>query len=315
MCTHPFRAFPTGLKTENGKDDYFLSFTGDYVIPVSALHRSGRMLSHPLTEFIEVPCGNCYECKKEKARKWAFRCVFEASEYDENYFVTLTYDDAYLPADQARHVYDMQLFFKRLRKAGMEFRYFACGELGENTQRRHCHVLFFGLHLEDLKYFARAGKFSIFTSDQLSQIWGNGFVSVGYATPGYVGNYIAKYTIKQTHEKGFLLMSRKPGIGFNSMLKLLNEETPCGDAWKLLTIGDGRGNSLFGSLPRSLRERLELSPSDELTRAAQVTLLNKMKAAGYADWQIGNFYYIEHFRETEEYADKKKEVLRNLSKI
>lgn len=315
MCTHPFRAFPTGLKTENGKDDYFLSFTGDFIIPVSALHKSGRMLSEPLTEFIEVPCGTCYECKKEKARKWAFRCIFEASQYVENYFVTLTYDDAHLPADRSRHVYDLQLFFKRLRRAGMDFRYFACGELGETTGRRHCHVLFFGLHLDDLKGFSQAGSYKLFTSETLSSIWGNGFVSIGYAYPGSVGNYIAKYTVKQSGEEGFLLMSRKPGIGFDAMLKLLEEETPCGHNWRLLTIGDGRGRSVNGSLPRSLRDRLQLSASDELARAAQITLQNQMRACGYSVDDCCNYYKVEQFRENQELLDKKREVMRNLSKL
>lgn len=315
-CTHPFRAFPTGLKTEKGKDDFFLSFTGDFVIPVSALHKSGRMLSEPLTEFIEVPCGKCYECRKEKARKWAFRCLFEASEHTDNFFLTLTYDDGYLPYDGADHKRDLQLFFKRLRKAGKTFRYFACGEKGELNQRRHCHVLMFGLKLDDLKPWAMSGKFQLYRSEFLERLWDHkGFIWIGYAYPGQVGNYIAKYTIKNDGNGGFLLMSRKPGIGFNSMLRFMEEESPVPAQWKLLSIGDGRGKASVGGLPRSLRERLGLSASDELTRASMVTLQNKMRAKGYSEAESSNFYFIEKFREEEELLDVKKEVDANLGKF
>lgn len=84
-------------------------------------------------------------------------------------FVTLTYDDEHLPFDKGLHKRDLQLFFKRLRKSGLTFHYFAVGEYGEKEQkyfcdddkvliekgkikphgRPHYHVLFFGLDFEN----------------------------------------------------------------------------------------------------------------------------------------------------------------------
>lgn len=315
-CTHPIRAFPTGLKTEKGKDDYFLSFSFDETIPNSSLVKSGRPPVGPLREFIEVPCGKCYECRKEKARKWAFRCLFEASEHKSNYFLTVTYEDGFLPRDDQEQKRDLQLFFKRLRRAGKEFRYFACGEKGDATERRHNHCLMFGLELGDLKPWAMSGKFQLYRSEFLERLWDRkGFIWVGVASPGSVGNYIAKYTIKNDGLGGFLLMSRKPGLGFDAMLRFMEEESPVPAQWRLLTIGDGSGRSVNGSLPRTLRERLELSPSDELTRATIITLQNKMRANGFTDWQTRTYAYIEKFRESAEFEDKKKEVARNLSNM
>lgn len=309
-CTHPFHAFPTGRKTENGKDEYFLSFSGDLVIPPSALERRGIFISHPLTDFIEVPCGQCYMCKKEKARKWSFRCLYEAMEHEENYFLTLTYDDEHLPKDGMLKKKDLQDFFKRLRHYS-QFRYFACGEYGEKGGRPHYHVLAFGLHLERLIKFT-GGNMPLYRSELLEKLWPFGFVSVGIARPSACGNYIAKYTIKQDHGKGFLVMSRKPGIGFEPMLREVMEDNPNPNAWKMLTLGDGRGNVLSGSVPRSLRERLGMTVSDEITRACIIKTQNKMRAAGYSDDEVWNIYLVEQFRETEEHLQKKAEVARNL---
>lgn len=224
------------------------------------------MLSHPLTEYIEVPCGSCYECKKEKARKWSFRCLFEALEYDENYFITLTYDDDHLAWNHG--IKDLQDFLKRLRHY-RPFRYFACMEYGERTHRLHFHLLAFGLHLDDLKRWS-GGNMPLYTSSLLEKEWNKGFVSVGVASPAAVGNYIAKYTMKGSDDpryRGKLVMSRKPGIGLEPMLRELMKDNPNPSGWKLLTIGDGRGKLMKGSIPRSLRDRLGLSPSDEITRA------------------------------------------------
>ena len=44
-------------------------------------------------QMIQVPCGSCAECLKANSRSWAFRILQEASHYDDNYFITLTYDD------------------------------------------------------------------------------------------------------------------------------------------------------------------------------------------------------------------------------
>lgn len=50
-------------------------------------------------ESLEVPCGKCMGCKADQAHQWAIRIYQEASLYDRNSFVTLTYDDENLPKD------------------------------------------------------------------------------------------------------------------------------------------------------------------------------------------------------------------------
>lgn len=70
----------------------------------------------PGTE-MKVPCGQCFGCRLDRSRIWAMRCMHEASLYDENCFVTLTYSPACLPAGGSVVVEDYQKFMKRLRKA------------------------------------------------------------------------------------------------------------------------------------------------------------------------------------------------------
>ena len=65
---------------------------------------------------VTVPCGQCIGCLLERSRQWAMRCSHEASLYDENCFITLTYDDEHLPPDGCLNKEHFQKFMKRLRK-------------------------------------------------------------------------------------------------------------------------------------------------------------------------------------------------------
>ena len=75
---------------------------------------------------LEVPCGKCEGCKADKALEWAIRCYQEASLYQENCFVTLTYDDDHIPQDGNLQKQHLQQFFKKLRRNYHQFRYYAC---------------------------------------------------------------------------------------------------------------------------------------------------------------------------------------------
>lgn len=44
-----------------------------------------------------IPCGRCIGCKLDYAREWANRGYLESKSYEQNYFVTITYDPVYLP--------------------------------------------------------------------------------------------------------------------------------------------------------------------------------------------------------------------------
>lgn len=103
---------------------------------------------------ISLPCGKCIGCRLEHSRKWAVRCVLEASCHAQNCFVTLTYADEHLPPDGSLCKRDLTLFLKRLRKSrpGQKIRYFACGEYGERLRRPHYHLILFNYLPDDMTF-------------------------------------------------------------------------------------------------------------------------------------------------------------------
>lgn len=47
---------------------------------------------------IYVPCGKCLECQNQSRSEWVLRCKSELEVSPNAYFITLTYDEKYLPA-------------------------------------------------------------------------------------------------------------------------------------------------------------------------------------------------------------------------
>lgn len=195
---------------------------------------------------LQLPCGGCLGCRQSRAREWAIRCTLEMQQHDEASFVTLTYDDHYLPPTLVKR--HLVAWLKRInkvhrkrrlstwRKANPQpnwrrgqqgpkekprisgLRFFASGEYGENNQRPHYHALIFGMF--DPKLF--------------DEKWRKGFTKTDPVTPeriSYTAGYVSK-KIGWKMEKGirvdpdtgeeyewqppFINMSRRPGIGDNA---------------------------------------------------------------------------------------------------
>lgn len=232
-CLHPFKAFRTGYKTENGKDDFLLVFNDDLVdrISLDKVKKPVRISEVPhvivdghvfLTEPMDVPCGSCLGCRKDKALEWKIRNCLELQDHKEVYFVTLTYDDCHLPTSCSGEPVlckkDVQLFLKRLRKyTDLPYRYFYCGEYGseDNTARPHYHMILYG-HLEGFQ-FCGVGKF---TCPVVDKCWKNGYAVIEPVTPGNI-SYVCGYVEKKYKEdlskypvRPFIGASTKPAIGY-----------------------------------------------------------------------------------------------------
>lgn len=188
---------------------------------------------------ITLPCGGCIGCRIDKQNAWGFRCMAEASMHEHNHFITLTYDDEHYPDNESLDHKHWQLFAARLRQRLGPFRFFMCGEYGDNTQRAHYHALLFGLNLPDLRpVYSVRSNYDIFSSNILADTWGKGFVSVGRVTPSSA-KYCAAYALKRvSHEleeeryswvtrfgehvirrQPYGRMSLKPGIGHDWLVK------------------------------------------------------------------------------------------------
>lgn len=151
----------------------------------------------------KVPCGFCIECRKRHARGWAIRCMHEASLHERNCFVTLTYDDKYLPKHGSLDRRAFPLFAKRLRKkyATTPLRYYHCGEYGELNKRPHYHALIFGFDFPDKDIWAVRNGVPVWRSGSLAQLWGLGLSELGSVTFESAA-YAASYVLKKADKVG-----------------------------------------------------------------------------------------------------------------
>lgn len=177
-----------------------------------------------------VPCGQCVGCRLERSRQWAIRISQEASLYDNNCFITLTYTDQYCPKSlDLRH---FQLFMKRLRKKyGNGIRFFHCGEYGDLNGRPHYHAALLNFDFPDKKLYYTNNGFNYYLSESLAELWPYGIHLISDLTYDSAG-YIARYVLKKLtgdvavdtykdKKPPYVTMSRRPGIGFPWIEKYL----------------------------------------------------------------------------------------------
>ena len=123
--------------------------------------------------YIEVPCNQCAECKKNKRLEWRLRSFYECQDTIAKggyiYFDTLTYSEEFVPhlsdyltdhSQVLNKVEDFTCFnhthfknfLKNMRRQldyhhkGVTFKYFLSSEYGTKegyTHRPHYHILFF----------------------------------------------------------------------------------------------------------------------------------------------------------------------------
>ena len=192
-------------------------------------------------EFLEVPCGQCLECRLNRAREWSARCVVESKLHMNNWFLTLTYSDEFLPvinkktgeilAHATLDYDDIRSFNNSLRKyferrGHIGIRFFVAGEYGDQTFRPHYHYLAFNLPLTDLVFYKKSKLGDIYyNSPLLDKIWRRGFVVVGELNSKSAG-YTARYCLKKCKDlydrdkydrlgilPEFIHCSSRPGIG------------------------------------------------------------------------------------------------------
>lgn len=214
-CFHPVQAF----KLAPGFYIPGVTSKGNLMEKTVVFNRPGKGV---LYEEIIVPCGYCLGCRLKKSKEWALRCMHEASLYENNCFLTLTYKEE--PLYGSLNVRDIQLFFKKLRKKfGSNIRFLQCGEYGELLQRPHHHVLLFNFRFPDEEYVTGYGKSTVYHSKILEEIWSHGFTSIGnlsFDSAAYVCGYVVKKIygeMAEDHYQGrrpeYVTMSRRPGIG------------------------------------------------------------------------------------------------------
>lgn len=183
---------------------------------------------------VALACGQCRGCRADKASSWATRCTHEAQVSSSSCFITLTYSDEHLPANNSVSLREWQLFMKRLRKRfGSRIRYFACGEYGEQTFRAHYHALLFNFDFPDKTFWMDRDGHRVFKSKALEELWTFGLSEIGAVTAssaGYCAQYAHKKITGALADEHYLrphpltgdlhrvapefgAMSRRPGLG------------------------------------------------------------------------------------------------------
>jgi hypothetical protein len=192
---------------------------------------------------VTVPCGKCIGCRLEYSRQWAIRAYHESMMWQDNCFITLTFNDEELYKRErpwSLDLKEMQKFIKRLRKKkGRGVRIMYCGEYGEKHGRPHYHACLFNCDFNDKKLWTVRDGYRLYTSETLNKLWTFGFSTIGsmtWETAAYTARYITKkitgdkaeshyeYFDQQTGEiyqrkPEFMNSSRDPAIGIGWLEK------------------------------------------------------------------------------------------------
>lgn len=257
-CLAPVAAWRVG-RTDSGKEK--LSFKVPSYIPFAS-------------PTYMLPCGKCELCLERKRQDWIRRLELESFLHDSSSFVTLTYNDQYLPDGGVASKSDLQKFIKRLRNVPRDFnvsfghfKYFFVSEYGSKHGRPHYHGLIFGLDfMSDCwrPYFAtlKDGRHPVYSSSVLDKVWRFGFVSVDRLTPANI-SYVCKYVNKDLDKKSFRLFSR--GFGKSIFFDDNNRLTSFGrSSYENGFVVYPFGNDKFfrGAIPKNIDRYLSLYADD-----------------------------------------------------
>lgn len=182
------------------------------------------------SEFMyEHNCGQCKACRITRRQAWKARIILESLNWTDTSFVTLTYSEKTVPMGLTSdgcpqlelNKHDLRKFFKRLRKnTGRRFRYFACGEYGDQGNRPHYHAVIYGHRYTN--------------EEEIERAWSINGESIGHIDCGEFSTaragYVAKYTLKRLGESKqivseltpeFAHMSKRPGIGLQNISHII----------------------------------------------------------------------------------------------
>lgn len=173
-------------------------------------------------QFVAVGCGNCIECRKQRARNWQIRLNEELKVHKYNYFVTLTFSceelkklceedtKLYTNVNKVAQIAVRRMLERWRKKYKKSVRHWLITELGhEGTERIHLHGIIF--------------TESAITNEELQQIWKYGNTYLGEYCNEKTVNYIVKYVTKiDTEHKGYVAdIFCSAGLGAN----YINEST------------------------------------------------------------------------------------------
>lgn len=263
-CTSPVPALDLGIDPSTGKRRIKIKYPHVDESLADFRRRFGD------ENVLLLPCGHCLACRMARRKEWAVRCTLESLYHKANCFVTLTYDPQHYVDDINLLKRHFKEFIKALRNDGHKVRYFGCCERGEQSYRLHLHIALFGFDFDDKKLYKRSGSDNpVYISEYLNDLWKYGFAVCGDFASG-VGNYIAGYVSKKVGEKdSFILMSKRPGIGYQYL------EDHKIELSQALRIIDDLGDIKVADVPRYFEKICEKSGVDLADIKAKTQIIGK----------------------------------------
>lgn len=316
MCTRPLAGIPNG-KTDNGKIKYkIVPYSRAFGLGIP--EQSDNPLPYNRGKMVQIPCGQCKECRMAYAKKWSDRCMLELQLHDSAYFLTLTYDDEHLPTNDKGYPTlckeDFVLFMKRLRKAcePKKLRFYMCGEYGSvlHTRRPHYHAIIFGLELSDLEFNTRTDLGDVlYTSEFISALWKKGMVKIGAVTPQSC-SYVARYVMKKQGDDKRIFeklnivpeytnMSRRPGIGKEAY------SSEIFDKGYICLATETGGVKIYP--PRYYEQFYQIDHKDELDRL-KVKRVSKMMDKAISTSLATSKTYLDTFDDRDELNEYKSRI-------
>lgn len=173
------------------------------VMPIIGKDENGHAIYDERIAKVQIPCGNCIECRQQKAREWQVRMNEEIKEHKYNYFITLTFspeglEEIFVKSGMKTQCnalagYAIRHHLELWRKKNKcQLKHWYITELGhEGTERIHAHGIIFSD--KKLEFKQVPGEIKGMCN---WEYWRYGHVFVGEYCSERSINYIVKYINK-----------------------------------------------------------------------------------------------------------------------
>lgn len=258
-----------------------------------------------------IPCGNCAACRRDRITMWSDRLQQEivTSERKAGMFVTLTYDDRFLPSNGSVRYEDVKKFVKDFRYA-YDKRYGRTVRVDNTGEFVHCSKFKYFI-VSEYGEFGRPHYHGIITSADcmensalVREVWNKGFVRVLPANPSTI-RYVLKYISKQEHKEPFYnkLTGQVCSENFTVMSNGIGRDYLYLYATQIRKDYGYRKGTVVRPIPRYYKKLLSLEnkPRDfaqeyakfvEYSKGRDMSYLDKVgiDRAAFARFEVNNFY-------------------------
>lgn len=236
--------------------------------------------------YIEVPCGQCIQCRKKKARDWMIRLKNEVESDGNARGFTLSYsEEAFIELTKAAKTNSAntiaKLSVKRFReryreKYGKSPKHWIVTEIGsKNTKRLHLHGIIWTTL--DIKEIERLWKYGNVVEGR----------KVTRRTTKYMTKYMTKNNIEDKGYKSIVLSSPRIGISWLESKDAERAKYISGNTKEYIRTTTGHKIGLPDYYRKKIytntqREKLQLEKMDKGTRFVNGTEIDIMSKE-YAD--------------------------------